>query len=100
MKFSGWLGTLADPATGFRGGQLGAGSQHRVPQNCKLHGFKPLFLGWTQIHLRKTNLGELFLGGGQKHDGPPFLGFGGMAGWPPLWIRQWLGSQYLCVLYK
>ena len=48
--------TLADPAVGFRGGQLGARSQPRVPppkkNTQKTDNSTDLtnhFLGWTQI---------------------------------------------------
>ena len=32
------------------------------PQNKKLHGFRPLFGGWTQIHFRKNENFKLAIG--------------------------------------
>ena len=46
--------SLADPAAVFFcGGNLGRGPNLEYPQNWKLHGFNPLFFGWTQIHFQK-----------------------------------------------
>ena len=45
---------------------LGGGNQARgpnlgYPQNWKLHGFNPLFFGWTQIYIRKKKLWGSFM---------------------------------------
>ena len=39
---------------GGGGGNLAKGPRPGYPQNEKLHGLSPLFLGWAQIHFRKN----------------------------------------------
>ena len=63
-----------------RKGQLGAGSQPRVPPKPeKLHGFNTLFLGRTQIHFRKNKSSFFSFWEAKRHDKTqrPFPVFGG-----------------------
>ena len=70
-------GALADPAAGFRGGggTWARGPNLGYPQNSKLHGFNPLFLGCTQIHFRKKKIGSFW---GPKDMMTPSCALGGM----------------------
>ena len=54
IKTSMGVGRIQPPVLGEA--NLGRGPNLGYPQNWKLHGFNPLFLGWTQIQFWKKNM--------------------------------------------
>ena len=63
--------TLADPAAGFRGANMGRGLNLGTPKTENLTDLTHYFLGWTQNHFRKKNFFGSFGGGGMVGLPPP-----------------------------